>query len=263
MHIKPKKSLGQNFLIDQNIQRKIITACNFRPTDIVLEIGAGRGELTRLIAKQVNYIYAVEIDPYLFNILKSKFKDYPNVKIIKRDILKLDLEGFLKDSRSKDKIKVVGNIPYYITTPIIEHLLKNSNKIDTIFITVQKEFAKRITSGPGSKDYGALSCFVQYYTAPKILFTIRKTSFLPHPKVDSCFLRIQIHKDSFIKAENERRFFRITRSAFNQRRKTLRNSLRDIVSPQKLELFFKNFGIDPNIRPENLSLQDFINLSEI
>lgn len=263
MYLKPKKSLGQNFLVDQNIQKKIIAACDFHPEDIVLEIGSGRGELTGLIAKQINYVYAIEIDAHLFNILKIKFKDYPNVKIIKGDILKFNLGDFFKNLRRKGRIKVVGNIPYYISTPIIGYLLANSSKIDTIFITVQKEFGQRIISQPGSGDYGALSCFLQYYAHPEILFTIKKTSFLPPPKVDSCFLRIQIHKDSSLKAKNERRFFRITRSAFNQRRKTLRNSLKGIVSPQKLELFFKKFGIDPNTRPENLSREDFINLSEI
>jgi 16S rRNA (adenine1518-N6/adenine1519-N6)-dimethyltransferase len=261
MHIKPKKGLGQNFLIDKNIQRKIIAACQFKSSNTVLEIGAGRGELTRLLADTVGRLFALEIDPFLSKILQDDFKGYPNIKIINGDILKFNLRRYF--SKLKNKIKIIGNIPYYITTPIIEHLLKSRDKIDTIFLTVQKEFAKRITATSSSGDYSSFSCFLQYYTNPQILFSINKTCFRPMPKVDSSFLRLEIRQKAAVITKNEKLFFQIIRSAFNKRRKTLRNSLRDRVSPEKLDKFFIKYGINRNIRPENLTLQDFANLTNI
>lgn len=255
MHIKPKKRLGQNFLIDTNIQRKIIAACELKASDIVLEIGAGRGELTRLIAERASEVWAVEIDYYLCQTLKEKFKNYQNVEIINQDILKFNLK--------RRGIKVIGNIPYYITTPIIEHLLKFKDKIDCIYISVQKEFARRMVAQAGSKDYGSFSCFVQYYTEPKTIFLIKKTSFLPTPKVDSFFLKLDIRHRTILEPENEKLLFKIIRSAFQQRRKTLRNSLNGIILPEKLRLFFRKYNIYPNIRPEDLTCQDFVNLSRI
>ena len=182
MHIKPKKSLGQNFLVDKNIQKKIIVYLEIKPDDIILEIGAGRGELTNLIAKEAEKVYALEIDNSLCGILKENLKSYSNVEIINRDILKFNLRAYFRNL--KQNLKVFGNIPYYISSPIIEHLFNYRNKIESIFITVQKEFAKRVTAIPGSKEYGSLSCFVQYYAKPKIIFNIKKASFFPVPKVD-------------------------------------------------------------------------------
>lgn len=259
MYFKPKKSLGQHFLIDKNIQNKIINACEFKTSDIVLEIGAGRGELTRLIADRVSLVYAVEIDPYLSSVLVDNLKGNKNVRIITKDILKFNLKRYF--GKLEIKIKVIGNIPYYITSPIIEHLLKYRDKIDTIFITVQKEFARRMTACPGSKEYGSLSCFVQYYTKAKILFLIKRTCFLPSPKVDSCFVRLKIEREPQVKVNNEKFFFKIIRAAFNQRRKTLRNSLRGIIPAHKLGVFFNQYNIEVNIRPEDLSLEDFANLA--
>ena len=260
MHFKSKKSLGQSFLIDQNIQKKIIEACELKTSDIVLEIGAGRGELTRFIADKVDKVYAIEIDSYLCQILKDKFKDYQNTKIISRDILNFNLSKYLRIS---NKIKAIGNIPYYITTPIIEHLLKHRDKIETIFITVQKEFAKRIVANPGPKEYGSFSCFVQYYCIPKILFYIKKGSFSPIPKVDSCLLQIKPRQSPAVKVKDEKLFFKVIRASFNKRRKTLRNSLEGVVSLQKLSSFFKKYRIDSNIRPEDLTLKDFARLTNI
>jgi 16S rRNA (adenine1518-N6/adenine1519-N6)-dimethyltransferase len=258
MHHKPKKRLGQNFLIDKNIQRKLIASFALKASDQILEIGAGYGDITRLVAQNVAFVYALEIDPVLCKILRDNLKEYKNIRIINKDILKFNLSRYF--SRLKNKIKVVGNIPYYITTPIIEHLLKYQDRIETIFITVQKEFARRITALSGSKEYGSFSCFVQYYTLPKSLFLIKKNSFLPTPKVDSCLLELKIRQAPLVKVRNEKSFFKIIRAAFNQRRKTLRNSLEGIVSLQKLSLFFKNYGIDPDIRPEDLTIEDFAHL---
>jgi len=254
MCLKPKKSLGQHFLIDPNIKRKIISNLELKITDKILEIGSGQGELTLLIAPLVSQIYALEIDPKLCKVLKENLKDYKNVRVIQKDILKFNFKNITK------KIRIIGNIPYYITSPIIEHLIKYRQKIKDIYLTVQKDFAQRITAVSGSKAYGAFSIFVQYYTKPKILFTIKKTCFYPQPKVDSCFLKLLIRKNPAVVTKNENLFFRIVRKSFKQRRKTLRNSLAGLVAEKKLRIFFDKYGINPNIRPECLSLEDFAHL---
>ncbi|MCM8795331.1 MAG: 16S rRNA (adenine(1518)-N(6)/adenine(1519)-N(6))-dimethyltransferase RsmA [Candidatus Omnitrophica bacterium] len=246
MYLKPKKRLGQNFLIDPNIIKKIIVATGLSFDDTVLEIGAGRGELTQLIAPRTKKVYAVEIDSSLCNTLRQRLKDYPHVEIIPQDILKLDLENL--DS----ELKVIGNIPYYLTTPILRHLLKFRHKISLIYISVQKEFAARILAKVGTKAYGAFSCFMQYYTKPENLFIIKRTCFWPVPKVDSCFLKIKIRKKPILPSDKEKLLFRVIRQAFSQRRKTLKNSLKKIIPAEKLP--------HPNLRPEDLSLRDFINL---
>lgn len=261
MYLKPKKRLGQNFLLDRNVQRKIAAYCQLRPCDCVLEIGSGYGDLTKLIAGGAAFVYALEIDPDLCRILKNNTKDYANIKVINRDILKFNLRNYFK--KAENKIKAVGNIPYYITTPIIEHLLKYRDKVDSIFITVQKEFARRITADAGSKEYGSFSCYVQYYCIATPLFLIKKNSFLPVPKVDSCLIRLKVREDPAVKVRDEKLFFRVIRKAFNQRRKTLRNSLAGIIPAPKLSVFFEKYNIDKNIRPEDLTLQNFANLSNL
>ncbi len=261
MHIKPKKSLGQNFLFDKNIQAKIINACGLKESDTVLEIGSGTGQMTRLIAEKVNKVYAVEIDSRLLESARAYLKDRPNVTIINQDILQADLNAVLGNGTAR--IKVIGNIPYYITTPIIERLIFFRGIIDAVFITVQKEFAKRIVAVQGSKDYGSFSCFVQYYIDPKILFFIKKASFFPIPKIDSCLLRLIIRGKPEVEAMDEEQLFKIIKSAFCKRRKTLANSLKGIVAPETMNLFFDKYAIARNARPENLRLKDFINLSSL
>lgn len=261
MHAKPKKRLGQNFLVDKNIQRKIINACELGPCDTVLEIGAGRGELTSLIAERVDRVYALEIDVYLCGLLKEKMAAYSNFEIINTDVLSFNLRKHYK--KLKGKIKVIGNIPYYLSSPIIEHLFKFREKIGTVFITMQKELAQRMVAVPGSRDYGPFSCFVQYYSEPKIIFGIKKSCFFPRPKVDSSFLRLDIRKSTLFTGKQEKLLFNIIRAAFNQRRKTLRNSLFSTIASEKQELFFNKFAIDRNSRPEDLSLRDFANLANI
>ncbi len=261
MNVRPKKRLGQNFLVDRNIQRKIINACGFKDSDTVLEIGSGRGELTTLLAPKVKKIVALEIDPYLCENLKIVLKDSLNAQIVNQDILKFDLRKYFL--RSKQRLKIIGNIPYYISSPIIEHLINFSDKIDSIFLTLQKEFALRIMAGPGCKEYSSFSLFVQYYAQPELVFLIKKNSFYPAPKVDSAFMCIKIRQRPAAKVKDEGLLFKIIRGAFNQRRKTLRNSLLDIVSMQRLESFFNKYNIPVNTRPEDLSLQDFANLTNI
>jgi len=237
----------------------LISSYNLKSSDHVLEIGAGYGELTRLIAMQAAFVYALEVDALLCRDLKDNTEGCPNVKIIKQDILKFALSKYFKNLKSR--IKVVGNIPYYITSPIIEHLIKYREKIETIFITVQKEFAKRMVSPAGSKEYGSFSCFVQYYTIPKILFFIKKGSFFPVPKVDSCVLEFKVREAPAVKVCDEGLFFKIIRASFNQRRKTLRNSLNGIAGREQLLEFFSKAEIDINTRPEDLTLKDFARLA--
>jgi len=258
MQIKPKKSLGQNFLKDANIQNKIIRACGFGSLDSVLEIGAGTGIMTGLIAGNVSKVYAVEIDRALIPVLTDNLKTYTNIKILHQDILEFDLHKL-----NAAKLKVLGNIPYYITTPIIEHLLGFRHKIEVIYLTVQKEFGQRMVALPGSKAYGSFSCFVQYYTKPEILFTIKKNSFYPAPKVDSCFLRLKIREEPAVKVKNEVMLFKIIRTAFQQRRKTMKNGLEELIPNRKLEEFFRLYDINPRIRAEDLALQDFANLANL
>ncbi len=257
MPIKPKKRLGQNFLADTNIREKIIKAVEFNSQDTVLEIGPGRGEITSLLLPKVKKLYALEIDKSLCSILQEAFPNHSNLEIINKDILKFNLDCI------PESIKVVGNIPYYISTPIIEHLFEYRAKIEAIFMTVQREFGKRMSAKPGCRDYSSLSCFVQYYTEPKVLFNIKRGSFYPAPNVDSSFIRLNIRKEPAVSVGNEKRFFSVIRTAFNQRRKTLRNSLKDIVTEKKLESFYRDNNISSGVRPESLSLKNFADLSRI
>ncbi|KPK99138.1 MAG: hypothetical protein AMJ95_00795 [Omnitrophica WOR_2 bacterium SM23_72] len=261
MHVKPKKRLGQHFLVDKNVQRKILECLKLNKQDVVLEIGAGRGELTASVAQKVKVVYALEIDTQLCRFLRNLKPLYPNIKIIQQDILDFDLNRHF--SRLEKKITVLGNIPYYISSPLIEHLLEFGKIIDRIFLTVQKQFAERMVARPGSKTYGSLSCFVQTYTCPEILFTIKKGSFFPVPKVDSSFIQLGMRPHPLVPADKEKLFFQIVRTAFNQRRKTLRNSLAGLVPQEALERFFNYSLKDSNTRPERLSPQDFLELTKI
>lgn len=263
MRIQSKKSLGQNFLVDQNIRNKIIDVLDLKPTDIVLEIGSGRGELTELISHRAQKVYALEIDRRLFKILTESLSTRDNTQAINQNILKLDLDRFVKQNKIKARLKVFGNIPYYISSPIIEHLLHFRRYISGIFITVQKEFSVRVAAQPGSKDYSSFSCFVQYYALPKIPFHISKNCFRPLPKVDSSFLELKIREEPAVPVKDEELFFKIIRSAFNQRRKILSNSLSAVVASGVLSSFFEQTGLSPKIRPERLSLEDFALLGNL
>ena len=194
MYIKPKKSLGQNFLIDKNIQNKIVRACNLSNDDIVLEIGSGKGDLTVSLAQRAKKVYALEIDQRLHPLLEMGLMKHDNCQVIKADILKFDISKFLRENKIKQKIKVIGNIPYYISSPIIEHLIKHRQGICAAFLTVQKEFGHRARSVAGSKEYSSFSCFVQYHCDCKILFEIKRNSFKPAPNVDSCFLSLEFRE---------------------------------------------------------------------
>ncbi|MBI4708440.1 MAG: ribosomal RNA small subunit methyltransferase A [Candidatus Omnitrophica bacterium] len=261
MYKKPKKRLGQNFLIDKNVLQKICNACNIVSSDIVVEIGPGRGELTSLLVQIPKKIYAIEKDLDLIQGLKDRFAENNNLEIINQDILKVELKDIYQTH--KKKIKLIGNIPYNISSPIIEYLINNRDFIDNAFFTVQKEFAQRLTASSGSKLYGSLSCFAQYYSNPKIIFGISRNCFRPVPKVDSSFIRIDIKNELPLDKTSEKKFFEITRASFNQRRKTLRNSLSKFISQDILDDFFKISGLDINTRPEKMLIKDFLTLTKL
>ncbi len=257
MRLKAKKRLGQNFLVDRNVRAKILGACDFQDTDIVLEVGAGTGEMTGLIAAKAKKVLALELDHDCFTAAREILSAFGNIELINQDVLNFDLRKHF----GKNKVKVFGNIPYYISSPIIERLIKFRDNITEVFITAQKEFARRLAAKSGSKAYGCLSCFVQYYTEPRIVMNIRRGSFFPVPKVDSSLVKLVIRGTPPVKVSDERIFFKVIRAAFNKRRKTLKNSLAGVVSRQELNSFFRRYSLDPRIRPERLSLEDFARLS--
>lgn len=268
MYQKPKKGLGQHFLIDKNIQEKIVKACKLKKTDTILEIGPGRGEITQVLLGKVKKVIAVEIDKNLCQILKEKFSSFKNLELLNTDILKLNLSdlrgrtGLGRSRRGEERLKVIANIPYYISTPIIAHLLRFKESLEVVFLTLQKELAMRLTALPGNKDYGAFSCFVQFYAQPGILFLIKNSSFWPKPKVDSCFVQLEILPQPSVKVRNQKLFFRIIRIAFNQRRKFFKNNLTKIFPHLEVLNYFKKFGLDKNVRAEELSLADFAKVAD-
>ncbi len=270
--IRPVKSLGQNFLISSHIKKKIIEAADIQKDDMIIEIGAGLGVLSKEIANKAGRLTAIEIDKHLIPVLEEVLKDYENVKIINKDVLELDIkndvicrtinegEGFIPTCT-----KVVGNLPYYITTPIIMKLLEEDSGIDEIIFMIQKEVADRIMAKPGTKDYGALSVAVQYYSYPEILFNVSPSSFLPRPKVNSSVIRLSIYKTPPVKVINKDLFFKIIRASFGQRRKTLLNALFNSnlfpLSKEEIKSILKSLEIGENIRGETLSLDHFAQLS--
>lgn len=260
----PLKRLGENYLIDGNIKDKIINEAAIVRQDTILEIGPGLGALTMDIAGSGAKTFAVEKDRKAFNILcQMADDDFPNLKIFNEDILKFDLDRIAPSK----KIKVIGNLPYYITTPIIERLIENRKRIIFILITLQREVAGRLMAGPGSKEYGPLGCFVQYYTRPFYIHTIKRTSFYPVPDVDSSLIRLDILDRPSVNVKDELLFFKIVRGAFNQRRKSIINSLsrKDVldIPKEKLSALLNSIGIDPAIRPESLTLSAFAKITSL
>jgi len=249
----PKKQLGQNFLVNPRTQQKIVDACQLSTEDIVLEIGPGRGALTRLIAPCVKRLIAVEKDMPLANQLNKEFLG-SNVEIIQEDILKFSFE------RLPSKIKLIGNLPYNITTPIIERIFLHRKKLLSVFITVQKEYAERLTASVGNKHYGALTCFAQYYAQIKVLFMIRAGAFYPVPKVQSCFLSMDVSHKPKMETFDEQFLFKLIHAAFGQRRKIILNSLSCMMPKENLMNMLKDLKIDPALRAENLTLEDYVRI---
>jgi len=261
-----KKRLGQNFLYQRNIILQIISKINLSPDDIFLEIGAGSGYLTQELAGKVKKLFAVEIDKEAFAILEEKFKDKSNVQLINADFMELDLRKIMPIADCQmPNIKIVGNIPYYITTPIIEKLIENKDIVEKAYLTVQKEVADRITAKEGSKIYGSLSVFVQFYADARMLLKINRGNFFPVPDVDSALIGLDFKKKNSIQVKDEQLFFKIVHAGFSQRRKMLIKNLKRELGTENWELeeAFKAIGIGEKARAEDISILNFAKLSDI
>ena len=260
-----QKRFGQNFLIDTHVLEKIIAASQITKEDCGLEIGRGIGTMTQYLAEDAREVTAVEIDNTLIPILKDTLKDWDNVTVINADILKVDIRKLALEKNGGKPIKVVANLPYYITTPIIMGLFENQVPIDSITIMVQKEVADRMQVGPGTKDYGALSLAVQYYAKPEIVANVPPNCFMPRPKVGSAVIRLERYEKPPVEVSNEKLMFRIIRASFNQRRKTLVNGLKNSqelsYSREEIEEVLNECGIPLNIRGEALTLAEFASLA--
>ena len=256
------KSLGQNFLVDNNTVLKIIEKADIKNTDNVLEIGPGIGTLTREIAKNSKKVVSIEVDETLKPILKETISEFENAKIIYSDILKLDLKTVTKENFGDEKYKVIANLPYYITTPILEFLLKSKTNIDDITVMVQKEVAERMTANPGSKSYGSLSVYIKYFGDAKKVLQVPKTVFIPRPDVDSAVVKISIN-EKYQEIESEE-LEKVLRAGFGKRRKTILNSFSSGLNIEKeeMEKILEKLELQKNLRAENLSIEDFIKVAK-
>lgn len=263
-----KKSLGQNFLIDQNILNKIVDAAELDETKGALEIGPGIGALTEKLAQNAGTVTAVEIDRRLIPILKEVLEPHSHVHVEQADVLEVDLKA-LFESNFKDvsKVSVVANLPYYVTTPILMKLLEEKLPLEHIVVMIQKEVAERMAASPGSKEYGSLSIAVQYYSVPKLICTVPNTVFIPQPNVDSAVIRLTVREQPPVDAHDEAHFFDLVRSSFTQRRKTISNNLKSRFAlpegRERIDALLVQAGIEPSRRGETLSLQEFATLSNM
>ena len=260
-----QKRFGQNFLIDTRVLDRIIEASEITKDDFVLEIGPGIGTMTQYLADAAREVTAVEIDDALIPILQDTLKEWDNVNVIHGDILKTDIRKIADEKNQGRPIKVVANLPYYITTPIIMGLFESHVPVDSITVMVQKEVADRMQTGPGNKDYGALSLAVQYYAKPEIVANVPPNCFMPRPKVGSTVIRLTRHQAPPVQAKDEKLMFRIIRASFNQRRKTLVNGLKNSpelqFSKEQIEQALNTCGLSLNIRGEALTLEQFAQLA--
>lgn len=255
-----KKRFSQNFLIDHNILKKIITAAQVKDKDIVLEIGAGPGGLTEILLDQGAEVIAIEVDPKLVSILSRLTQKTAALHILQSDVLTLSLEDLCREkARQGKKIKVVANLPYHITTPILTRLLPLHLWIESVTVMVQKEFAERMAGRCGTTAYGSFTLFVEYYSSPKLCFTVSPSCFYPAPKVYSAVVTCTLHPPA-LGEELSPAFFKMTRTAFQQRRKMLRNSLKALYSLEVLDQAMQQLGIEAKVRPEELSLSQFLSL---
>ena len=262
-----QKKYGQNFLIDTHVLDKIIGAAQIGPDDFVLEIGPGIGTMTQYLAEAAGKVVAVEIDRNLLPILQETLADYDNVKVIHADVLSLDLEKLVQEENGGRPIKVVANLPYYITTPIIMALFEQHVPLANVTVMVQKEVAARMKSGPGSKDYGALSLAVQYYAEPYIVANVPCNCFMPRPNVDSAVIRLTRYEEPPVQVKDEKMLFKIIRASFNQRRKTLQNGLNNSselnFTKDQIAAAIAEAGFSPSVRGEALTLEQFAKLTDI
>lgn len=261
-----KKSLGQNFLTDINVLHKIVDAAEVTLEDDVIEVGPGIGALTEQLAKRAHQVMTLEIDERLIPVLDETLAPYSNVTVLQQDVLKADLQKLIAENfDGQHHLKLVANLPYYITTPIIMHLLESPVQLDAIVVMMQKEVAQRLTAQPKTKDYGSLSIAVQYYTDAEIAFIVPKTVFVPQPKIDSAVVKLT-SKKPIKQPQDEQQFMRLVKGSFAHRRKTLWNNLqgiygKDAETKAKLEKGLAEVGIAKTIRPEALTISDFIDLA--
>ena len=260
-----QKKFGQNFLIDSNVLESIIKGAEITKDDFVLEIGPGIGTMTQYLCEAARQVVAVEIDKMLIPILEDTLSEYDNVEVINQDVLKVDIKSLAEEKNNGKPIKVVANLPYYITTPIIMGLFESGVPIDSITIMVQKEVADRMQTGPGSKDYGALSLAVQYYATAKVILNVSATCFMPRPNVDSAVIKLTRHKEPTVNVVDEKLMFKIIRASFNQRRKTLVNGLKNSpelsFSKEQIVKAIEKIGKPETIRGEALTLEEFAELA--
>lgn len=261
-----KKQFGQNFLIDEHVLGKILSGAEITPEDYVLEIGPGIGTLTEAIAETAKKVVAVEIDDSLIPILSENLERFTNVEIIHDDILKVDIDALLSEERNGRKWKVVANLPYYITTPIVMSCLEKYKSIESITVMVQKEVADRMKAGPGTKDYGALSLSVGFYAEPYLVANVPMNSFMPRPDVNSAVIRLKKRETPPVNVKDPEKMFRIIRASFQMRRKTLLNGLRNSegvsYTKEEAEEAIKKIGKNENVRGETLTLSEFAALSD-
>ena len=262
-----QKKFGQNFLIDTHVLDKIIEKANITKEDFVLEIGPGIGTMTQYLCEEAGEVAAVEIDSNLIPILKDTLSEYSNIEIIHGDILKVDIGALTREKNQGKPIKVVANLPYYITTPIIMGLFESHVPIDSITVMVQKEVAERMQASPGTKDYGALTLAVGYYAKPEIVANVPPNCFMPRPKVGSAVIRLKRHEHPIVQVEDEKLMFDLIRASFNQRRKTLVNGLNNapgiFLGKEKIQECLKELSVSETIRGEALTLEQFARLSNI
>jgi 16S rRNA (adenine1518-N6/adenine1519-N6)-dimethyltransferase len=261
LNFHSKKKFGQNFLTDKNILSKIVEAVGLCGDDIILEVGPGKGVLTKELVKKAKRVIAVELDKYLYGQLKSELEPCQNLELVNADILEFDSAEVLKKSQSK--IKIVGNIPYSITTPILEYIFENIDLVASAYLMVQKEFALRLVAEPNTKDYSSISCFTNFHVEPKLLFKVKRTCFIPQPQVDSCFVRLLPRQPGFWPVKDKNLLFKVIRTAFNQRRKNILNSLSSLSDKDVVSGVLAELNLDAKLRPENLSLDDYIRISNV
>ena len=259
-NFKFSKSLGQNFLVDDSVPKDIVLGAEVDENDLVIEIGPGVGTLTAQLLNKAKKVVAIELDNDLIPILTEEMGSNPKFTLIHNDALKVNFNEIIGEEKS---VKLVANLPYYVTTPIIVKLLKEKYNFKSLTIMIQKEVAERMDAEPGNKDYGSLSLLVQYYCNTKIIRKVPPQCFIPRPQVDSLVIRLDRLDEPKVKVENEKLFFEIIRSSFNMRRKTLWNGVKNIgLSKEKLELAFEEAGIDPKRRGETLTIEEFAVLSD-
>jgi len=259
----PKKRLGQHFLVDRNILDKVIRTAQVGKEDVVLEVGPGLGEMTIALARQAKKVIAIEIDPKLVAILNEKVKNYSNVEVVKNDILKVDFNPFLK--KEGHPIKVVANLPYQVSTPLLFRFIESKETFSTFTLMLQKEVAERMVAHPGGKEYGPLSIFIQMFSDVSIRFFIKPSAFFPPPKVESAVVQMVWKEKPIIELQNEEWFKKVVRGCFSYRRKTLVNALKHsgLTLAESIELKMEAIGIDTRRRPETLTLQEFASLAKV